>query len=89
MDKAIEIKDSPRLSDLAVKLGYALIAASLIGFAGVAWATAMRGGDKADEAIKMVNEDRQRLARIETQFEGINYRLDEIKTLIKYKIPER
>lgn len=83
-----ESKTFDRRNDLGAKLGYALVVASIMGFSGVAWAMAMRGGDRADDAIRMVNEDRQRLTRVETQFESINYRLDEIKTLIKYKIQQ-
>lgn len=72
-----------RRQDVGSKISWLLIAAMVAGFANSAWSSAQRGMEKADKAIEMVNEDKNRITRLETEYEGITYRLEEIKLLIK------
>ncbi len=74
---------SERRNDIGNKLSWLLIAAMIAGFAGVAWASSIKGIEKADEALKQVSEARVEIAVIKANYQAINYRLDEIKSLIK------
>lgn len=77
-----EEKGVERRHDIGSKIVWGVLLAAVLGFAGVAWATAVMGGNKADVAITMVNEDRQknteRLTRLETQFHSVLSKLEAI-----------
>lgn len=75
-----------RRNDIGGKLSWLVISIMLAGFGGFAWYTANKGIDKADAAMVVVNINSNRITKLETQYEAINYRLEEIKTLIKYRI---
>ena len=78
-----EQKPIDRRNDVSTKLAW-LIIAGLLGCIGSASAyQGIKAQDKADKAIEMVNDDRNRLIRLETQFESISYRLSEIKTILE------
>lgn len=72
-----------RRNDLGGKLAWFLVALMITGFTGFAWAQALKGEAKADEAIQGVSENKLKIAVLTANFEAVNYRLDEIKTLIK------
>lgn len=78
------MNDVARRNDLGGKLSWLLIAAMLTGFAGISWATAIKGGEKADEALKKIGEQEIEIAVLKTNFTAINYRLDEIKALVQH-----
>lgn len=70
-------------SDIGNKISLLLIAAMITGFAGIAWATAIKGGDKAEIALTQIGDARVEIATLKANFVAISYRLDEIKSLIK------
>lgn len=72
-----------RRSDLGNKLSWLLIVTLVAGFSAFAWAQANKGDEKAERAITIINEDKVRIAVLEANYIAINYRLDEIRTLIK------
>lgn len=78
------MNDIARRNDLGGKLSWFLIALMLTGFAGVAWATAIRGGEKADDAITQVGTLKTEIAVLQANFSAISYRLDEIKSIVQH-----
>lgn len=72
-----------RRNDLGGKMSWFLIAAMVAGFSAFAWAQALKGEEKADKAIVLINEEKIRIAVLETNFQAISFQLSEIKLLIK------
>ena len=72
-----------RRNDVGSKITWSVLLAAVLGFAGIAWATAVSGGNKADVAVTMLNGDRamnaEKITRLETQFQAVMFRLETIE----------
>lgn len=68
-----------RRDDMSKNMAWFLITLCVLGFVSIAWATAKDGTTKAEYAITSIHDKENRITKLETQFDGIKYRLDELK----------
>ena len=73
-----------RRNDIGMKIYPAIILACVLGFAGFAWAQAMKGETKADQAIAMVNTQALEIASMKGDMKYILKGIDDIKASLKH-----